>query len=418
MSKLDLQLYQISDQTPAFLREHVIEPLLLRVTDPAGGFHEHFDASWNKIDNDSRSLVFQSRIVWTACACAELFPDLKDRLYEVALHGMTWLRDHQWDEEFGGFYWTVDSKGEPTTHSREEKNAYGLAFAMYGLAEMARVFGDADALNLAVRTFVWFDHHARDKANLGYFESLQVNGNPYEYDHQPEVKAKRAWVETARGFKSFNTHLHLLEAFSTLAQAWDEPTVEQRVSEILHLVKTKMYVEPGCFHGHFTADWQPVPSVDSYGHDMECAFLMLEAAGLSEDSDPLDTADKARRAVDHALDVGVDPEHGGVYLEGDAFGRILRSQKTWWVQFEALNALATMHSLFGVQTDHYGEALVSLWEFVTRFQTDHERKGLHAELTREGTVIDHAKADPWTEGYHQTRALINLHRLLAPQNII
>lgn len=418
MSELTFRLFQISEQAPQILLQHTVEPMFTRIGDDRGGYHEHFDSDWKRIDKDSRSLVYQSRAVWVASACADLFPDLQDDLKKMAEHGLDWLANQQWDEEQGGFFWSVNLEGKPTARSQEEKHGYGQAFAIYALAEMARVFDNSDALTLAIRAFSWYDHNARDRQNRGYHESLHADGTPYRPDGHPEVRGKESWVETSRGYRTFNTHLHLLEAFSTLVQIWPEPTVEQRIAEILGILKTKMYVDPGCFHGHYTPDWRPIPGEDSYGHDVEAAFLMLEAAGLSEDADPLDTADKSRRIVDHVIDLALDRDHGGIYYSGDAFHKITNDNKIWWAQAEALNAFATLHSLFGTQTDHYAEAIVNIWDFVTRHQLDQENKGWYPTVTPDGRPLTHQKLDPWTEGYHQTRALINLHRLLAPDHTI
>ena len=385
-----------------------------RIVDPKGGFHEHWDSKWEKIDNDSRSVVFQSRAILVATAAAEVLPGHHKELHQYAKHGFDWLNNKQWDSEGGGFWWLTDSTGTPSDKSLEEKHIYGMAFAIYALAEMARVFDDPEALNLAVRTFIWLDHHALDKQHRGYFESLNREGVPYKDDGHPEVSNKQSWIETSRGYKTFNTHLHLLEALSSLTQVWQEPTADQRLTELLYLTKIRFYVDPGCFHAHYTSDWNPIPSVDSYGHDVEAAFLILEAAGLCDDPDPLDTADKARRTVDHAIDLALDPKNGGLYYEGDAFKKISNDNKEWWVQAEALNAFATLHSLFGTQTDHYANALVKTWDFVVKHQIDHTNKGWHPTVTPDGRPLVRQKLDPWTEGYHQTRCLINLHRLLQP----
>lgn len=418
MSQLDLRLYQISDQAPEILRQHVLDPLFPRIIDPAGGFQEHYAPDWSPLTNDTRSLVFQSRAVWVASASAELVPDRAKDLHTAARHGLAWLRDHQWDQEHGGFWWQTDPQGNPTDRAQNEKHAYGIAFAIYALAEMARAFGDEDALNLAVRAFTWLDHHAHDRQNRGYYENLSPEGTPLRHEGHPEVRSRPGLIGAAVGFRTFNTHLHLLEAYATLLHVWPEPVVEQRVAELLDLLKNKMYVEPGCFHGHFTADWKPVPYPDSYGHDVEAAFLILEAAGLTDDPDPLATADLARRVVDHAINVALDPVDGSMFSEGDAFGHIYDRRKIWWVQAEALNAFAVLHNLFGHQTDHYAEAILNLWDFVQNHQLDHQDKGFHAELDHHNNPLPRPKLDPWTEGYHQTRALINLHHLLAPQNTI
>lgn len=412
MTELDVKLFAVGDEAGLVLRDHVLGVMFPRILDERGGFHENWGSEWEKLDGDARHLVFQARAIWVASAGARVVPERAKDLKLVAEHGLNWLRDKQWDEELGGFWWEVDLDGNPSQRAREEKHMYGMAFAVFALAEMVKAFQSEEAMNLAVRAFTWMDHHAHDRVNQGYFESLTADGKPFLMDHQPEVKGKASFVDVARGYRTLNTHLHLLEAFSSLVEVWPESVLEQRISEILYLMKSKMFSEPGCFHGAFTSDWRAVPGLDSYGHDVEAAFLMIEAAGMSDDPDPLDTAEKARMVVDHALDCAYDGQNGGLFADGDPFGRILDSRKVWWVQAELLNSLVVMHSLFGVQTDHYAQALVNTWEYVFTKVLDQERGGWKGYLSETGEDLKFLKMDEWTEGYHQTRALVNLGRYL------
>ncbi len=412
MDELSLKLFAVGDEASLVLRDHVLGVIFPKTVYAGGGFHENWGADWVRQEGDWRHLVFQSRAIWVASVGSRVCPDLAKDLQAAALHGFQWLRDFQWDEEQGGFWWEVDLAGQPSARAKEEKHLYGMAFAIYALSEMYKAFGDEEALNLAVRAFTWMDHHAHDRVHHGYFESLKADGSPYLMDGQPEVRGKSSWVDVSRGYRTLNTHLHLLEAFSSLVEVWPESMVEQRLSELLSLMKSKMYVEPGCFHSAFTSDWRPIPSLNSYGHDVEAAFLMIEAAGMSDDPDPLDTAEKARSVVDHAMDSAYDISMGGMFADGDSFGGVRDDRKIWWVQAELLNSLVVMHSLFGTQTDHYAEALIETWEFVHSHVLDKEHGGWRACLTAQGEPIHLPKMDCWTEGYHQTRALVNLSRYL------
>jgi len=74
-----------------------------------------------------------------------------------------------------------------------------------------------------------------------------------------------------------NTHIHLLESFAQLYEVWPTETLRGRLAELLAVVRDKICVEPGVMNLYFTTDWRAIPDHDSYGHDVETAYLLLEA---------------------------------------------------------------------------------------------------------------------------------------------
>src|SRR5690606_19939597 len=111
-------------------------------------------------------------------------------------------------------------------------------------------------------------------------------------------------------------------------------------------------------------DWTPVSFRDSseeiimqhhhldhlsFGHDVETAYLMLEASHvLGIENDTL-TMQVAKRMVDQALRIGWDQTTGGFYDEGYIFKtgyRVIRDSKNWWAQAEGLNSLLLMADTF------------------------------------------------------------------------
>ena len=47
------------------------------------------------------------------------------------------------------------------------------------------------------------------------------------------------------GFKSMNSHIHLLEAFAELKKIDDGPVVTERLAELFSIVRDRIAVEPG-----------------------------------------------------------------------------------------------------------------------------------------------------------------------------
>jgi cellobiose epimerase len=401
---------RLADEADANLTEHVLDKWFPAAIDrDAGGFYEDFNADWSRGAGGEKTVVCQARLTWLAAQAASNFPDKADGYRSIARHGVRTLAEKLWDAEHGGFFWAVDAAGRPSTPIGGEKHAYGSAFAVYGLAAAHAATGDADALDLAKRAFRWLDGHAHDDANGGYFEALTVDGTPIL-----EPRAGGGDVDaigTRYGRKSMNAHIHLLEAFVALHAVWPDPDVRARLVEVHDVILKRFYVEPGVLRLYVTPDWQPVPGhVDSYGHDVETAFLLAESAAALGKPDEPATWHAARRLVDHALDVATDREHGGLFYEGTADGRDLDTKKVWWVQAECLNALLLMHERYGGGTPRYWDAFVRQWAFISAHQVDAAHGGWHAAVNADGSPVPGRppKGDRWTEGYHQGRALMTV----------
>ena len=125
---------------------------------------------------------------------------------------------------------------------------------------------DPRALALAKQAFLWTDKHAHDKVNGGYYEWLTRDGTPVQAKPYDAVVRDGPVGGFPVGYKSMNTHIHLLESFTQLYAVWKDPVLKQRVAELLHVVRDKVSVQPGAMNLYFTNDWHAVPEHDSYGH--------------------------------------------------------------------------------------------------------------------------------------------------------
>ena len=376
-----------------------------------GGFDQNFAYNWTKLPGAERSIVYQSRLTWTAAQAAMRLPQQEFIYRNYARHGMEELSVTMWDAQRGGFYWQVENG---VADRQGEKHVYGNAFAIYALSAAYRATKNSDALLLAQRDFWWLEKHAHDAKNKGYFEALRRDGTPIV---APSDEQKSDFIGTRYGYKSMNTHIHLLEAYGALYQVWPEPRLKTRLNELFELVRDKITVEPGALNQFFTLDWRPIPAEDSYGHDIETAYLLIEAAHvLGRDNDPK-TKRVARMLVDHTLDVAFDQELGGIADSGGVFGGIVNSDKVWWSQAEALNALLLMHETYGTgpgADPRYWLAFLKQWNFIRQYQIDPINGGWFSSVKADGTPPPptQVKSDRWTESYHQGRALINVTETL------
>jgi mannobiose 2-epimerase len=376
-----------------------------------GGFHENFARDWTPTPDDGAFVVYQARLTWTAAAFAEYAPEHHETFAAYARHGVAFLDGALRDREHGGFFWRIGRDGTPDT----ETHAYGLAFVIYAASVAHRVTGDPVALKVARDAFDWTDAHAHDAEHGGYFEALRRDGTPilgWEPGAPPPRRMDRIGV--LYGLKSMNVHIHMLEALAELSKVDDRPVVRDRLEEVFAIVRDRIAVEPGALNLYFTRDWRAVPAHDSFGHDVETAYLLVEAAEARGRPDDERTWTVARSLVDHALDYGWDEENGGFYEKGEVFGAAHDTTKGWWTQAEGLNALLLMHRKYGGETDRYATAFLQQWRFIERHLLDPDHGGWYEATTRDGRLIgDGRKAQPWKANYHTSRALMNVARWLS-----
>jgi mannobiose 2-epimerase len=400
---------KLGDEMEITLRRDVLRVWFPRAVDKEnGGFYSNFTRDWQRSTSEGKFSVFQGRMVWVASQIVMRCPGLKDQFLPIIGHGMKYLSDVLWDKQYGGFFWGLDDKGQISPLYTDGKHLYGMSFGLYGVAAAYQATKDPRALELAQRAFRWIDDHAHDANNGGYFEWLTREGKVVHATADVAQVEGIPLADFPVGYKSMNTHIHLLESFTQLYEVWADETLRRRIEELLVIVRDEICVEPGAMSLYFTVDWRALPGHDSYGHDVETAYLMLEAEDvLGHGHDPKTTR-MAKLLVAHALAYGWDETYGGFYRDGTTVGKAEDTRKEWWVQFEGLNALLLMHDEHGKRTDLYFKAFQRQWQFIRDRQVDHEFGGVYDTIERDGAVPDHMKARIWKEAYHDSRALLNV----------
>ncbi|MDZ7725585.1 MAG: AGE family epimerase/isomerase [candidate division KSB1 bacterium] len=405
------------------LQHNLLDSWYPRVIDTTnGGFSTRYDYKWNLISPFPKVIVTQTRGVWAASKAAMRYRDEK-KFRIAARHGYQFLRDQAWDSEYGGFYQTTPVRKPPGPD--DHKTAYGHAFAIYALSAYHELTGSKEALKLAKTAFDWLDHHYHDAQYGGYFNYADRRGVSFNNKQQFDLSGAPEESRAFSTYKDYNSSIHLMEAFSALYTQWPDARVRERLNEIFTIVRDTMFTSPGYLNMYFTENWQHVSFKDSsrkfimehswddhvsFGHDMETAFLLLEAEAVLGRPSWDKTLNIARRLVDHSLQHGFDDNSGiyyeGYYFKGDSTITIINPDKQWWVQAEGLNALLMMSILFP-ENPHYKEMFYKLWNFTKTYQIDHKYGGwyrsaldIHPRRSKRAS-----KAGPWKGCYHNYRSL-------------
>ena len=384
-----------------------------------GGFLSDLSHDWRPKGAQNKMIVTQARHVWTCSEAAMFLGQAEYR--RMAGHGYRFLRSKMWDEDWGGFYQIRDREGGPVDDpGLDYKSAYGNAFAIYSLATYFKMCADSYALDLAQKTFFWLERHNHDPIYGGYYDRMTRRGEPWN---------------GGMG-KDQNSSIHLLEAFTALYRVWPHDLVRRRLHEMLELVRDTIVTPKGCLTLFLHRNWTPVSFRDSlravreanyaldhvsFGHDVETAFLMLEASHVLGLDPDIRTLQVAKRMVDHALANGWDAVNGGFYDQGYYFDlakpvSIISEDKVWWVQAEGLNALLLFSKLYPEQP-RYFEAFEKQWTYIRRYLMDHDHGGWYGKgLDKNPGYRKRSKAHDWKVNYHNMRALMNCIKMLRSEH--
>jgi len=381
-----------------------------------GGYYSDINYKWEVEGEQTKMIVTQSRHIWSN-AHAALFYGTDKPYKAYAEHGLKFLRDVMWDNKFGGFYNLVDRKGNVIKEDGKIiKQAYGNAFAIYGLAAYYKAFGDTTAINLAKRTFYWLEEHSFDNKYGGYFQFISQDGIPYKEGYEGEPP------------KDQNSSIHLLECYGELYSVWPDSRLKDRLNSLLHIIRDTVIGDKKYMTLFFKQDWTPVSFRDSsrkvlernydydhisFGHDVETAYLMLEASkelGIENDSI---TIRVARELDEFALQNGWDNKNGGIYDRGYIFKgekevAIIKDAKEWWCQIEALNSFLLMSKLFPDAKEKYYEKFCIEWEHIKEYLIDHVNGGWFWDSSDTRPEVKQApKSSIWKCTYHTARGLMN-----------
>lgn len=333
-------------------------------------------------------LIMVARLLWTYARAYRLH-GLQTHL-DMATRAYRYLIDRFEDRDFGGFYWLLDSDGQPL---ETKKQTYGQAFVVYGFSEYFRATGDVESLERARQLFELLEKRTLNADSGGYWEAYGRKWEPLD-DVSLSDKDLNAPL-------TMNTHLHLMEAYANLLEAVRDPAVETGCVRVLQVIVDRIIVaEKNRFGLFYTTDWSRMDETVSPGHDIEGSWLLWETAEIIGDPALLEEVRPVVLAMaEHTLCVGVDAD-GGVFdeiAEGSMHGGI----KTWWPQAEATIGFLNAYQLSG--ENRYLKASHSVWEYIVRKVIDHENGEWFCGRKADGCLMDTEKAGPWKSSYHNAR---------------
>ncbi len=406
------ELVQYRDQALFHLNHELLPFWTDRMIDKKyGGFITHFDEQGNDTGEDEKSLIAQTRCLFTISSAIRAGYDTGNYL-KLAKHGADFIINKMWDEEHGGFYWMVDRKGNIKI---DQKIVYGLSFAIYALSEYTLATKDPRGLEYAEKVFDLIQKYCVDSYHGGYYEMFSRN-----------------WILAGPGSaggdrKTLDVHMHLMEAFTTLYEATQKNVHRRKLLEDIEILLNRM-MDQKYKTGipQFWSNWEIAPQIKfdiiwgwdrysddgsknnaidntCYGHNAEFAWLFIHALNILGNSNDA-YINLLKTIFDHSVDNGVDNEYGGVYVEGPHSGGVSDKEKEFWQQAEVMIGVLDAAILF--DDPKYWNAYKNIHSFVFEKVINKGVGEWYPLLSRKGEPIWRHMSHSWKVNYHSVRAII------------
>ena len=389
-----------ADRISAELHENILPFWMKRAVDASRGIIIGSVTDDPDADRTAeRGALLASRVLWTYSAAYLL--DRNPAYLETAHLAYRDLVDNFWDDEHGGLYWSIAADG---TVVNPRKQIYGQAFAIYALAEYHRASGLKAPLDRAVSLFELLETHAREHRHGGYMEALSR-----EWSEIADMRLSDADMNVP---KSQNTHLHVMEAYTNLLRTRPDAKVTEALTMLLEIMIDRIVnSETGHLKLFFSNDWVSQSEAVSYGHDIEAAWLLLDAAeALGNDELIQRLHPLVVTIAETTLTEGVDTD-GGVFYTGDPSG-VVNTDKEWWPQAEAVLGFLCAYQVS--EDERYLKAAWHSWHFIDKHLIDRRGGEWFRGVSRNGAVLSppDLKGSFWKCPYHNGRACMEAPRRL------
>jgi len=361
-----------------------------------GGFLGKRDHYNKVVEKASKGVILNTRILWSFSAATN---HLKTDTYkDVCDRSFKYLKDFFNDKINKGVYWEVDYLGNPIN---KRKQVYAQSFTIYALSEYYIFSKNEEAKTWAIELFNQLEKYAKDSVNEGYFEAFNEDWSP--------IEDMRLSDKDMNASKTMNTHLHVLEAYTSLLKIYDNNELKASLKMLVKVFLEKFLNTKNHYELFFDDQWNLLSNSVSYGHDIEAAWLVIDAAKLIDDSELLHLSEEvAVKVADTFLLEAIDKE-GAVINEKNLTTNHIDTDRHWWPQVEALVGLKYANDL--KSDEKYISSSLKIWDFTKKNLIDYKNGEWFFRVDEKGNVYKNEdKVSMWKAPYHTSRACIILNK--------
>ena len=360
--------------------------------DEYGGFYGRRDGHDQLHPEAEKGAVLNARILWSF---ASAYRVLGNPAYlKAALRAKQYILQHFIDKEQGGVFWSVDYQGRPLDR---KKQSYAIGFTIYGMAELARATGDEEALQCAIGLFHDLENHAFDEVNVGYIEALTCDWQP--------IADMRLSDKDENGSRTMNSHLHILEPYTNLYRVWKDARLERQLRVLIDIFTQKL-LNPKTHHLDlfFDDEWQGRRDIESYGHDIEAAWLLTEALEVLGDDQLTAQVMPVVNQIARAAEEGLCPDGSMIHEKSVA---TVDDDRHWWVQCECV--IGEMNQYQHFADEGALQRALACYQFIEDNLVDRQNGEWHWSVRPDGSInLDDDKAGFWKCPYHSSRMCLEM----------
>lgn len=380
-----------------------------------GGFYGYMDHDLALQKEADKGCILMSRITWFFSNAYMLLGD-RD-LLDKARHGYEFLSDYCFDPEYGGIYWSVTCEGLPAD---TVKHTYNQAFAIYALSSYYDASGDPGALRKALALFHLIEEKMKD--NKGYLEAFDRYFRP--------VSNEKLSENGVEAFRSMNTHLHVMEAYTELLRVLQKRTggadmlreIWEALAWTCRLFSDRMW-NPVAERAEvfFDRDWNSLINLWSSGHDIESSWLadrtveILRKTAMNREEEM--EAEEIAGKVHTMTGAMARHVYEKAFLRNSIVSEFERGNpapgRVWWVQAEAVVGFLNFFGKYPEKTE-YLTAAKTIWNFIKKYFLDRrENSEWFWYITEEFLPSDKPIVEPWKCPYHNGRMCFEVIKRLS-----
>ena len=362
-----------------------------------------------------------------------------------------WLQTY--DYASGGFFTRIDKFGN---NIGTNKHMLTQSRNIYGMVRTYMLTGDTNYINLAKDALNWMYAHAWDGTNSGWFQELDINGNPinptadktaffqhyallgiaayYEatgdtvafnwlmkgYQHLENIYwdnrinhlgyyDKASFDNQNTWDKSFNATVDAITTHLLYLYLLSEDTdyllrLEELAAEIIDHMVASMPQQAIGFVERYDSDWNwdNNETMTIMGHILKAGWCLARIYQLSPFPSLLNSAEIL---IQHVWDNGYDHEYWGPYKDFNRVtGEMLMwglpdTAKAWWQMEQAITAGLQMYDI--TKESWYLQMADETINFYMNYFVDHVYGEVYADRTRDGGIAwNEEKGSDWKAGYH------------------
>ena len=379
---------ELLDSCAAFWLEHAVDAQY-------GGILNCLDRAGNVYSQD-KSVWMQGRAGWMF---SYLYNNIEPRpeFLTLAKSCIDFATNHCIDSD-GRMFFTVTRDGRPL---RKRRYWFSETFYIMANAEYYMATKEVAYLETARRYFSFVYGMYKDPAT-----------DPYRI-------TPKSYAQT-RNTKTLANPMILLNVASILRQA--DPENFDRYDGII----TELIGDIRCFYKpEYRATFENIEAdtdavildsalcrVINPGHDIECAWFLLEEAARRQDRE---LTDFAARMFDDAFALGWDAEYGGITYFKDILGYPVEAyehdMKLWWPHNEAIIASLMLYRTTGDRK--YKQIFETVTDYAFSHFSDPEQGEWFGYLRRDGKPTEPpCKGHTYKGPFHVMRMLAKCMRML------